>query len=63
MTLHMTRGVEADLAATAEVITEPGKKGPIILRARVDSWGADPDQARDLEHWVATSPLARFTID
>ena len=64
MTLHLKRGVEADLAATAEVVTDPEEKARIILRARVESWGADPDVARkDLDHWVATSPLVRFTID
>lgn len=64
MRLHLKRGVEADLAATAEVVTDPEEKARIILRARVESWGADPDVARkDLDHWVATSPLVRFTID
>jgi deazaflavin-dependent oxidoreductase (nitroreductase family) len=64
MTLHLKRGVSADLAATAEVITDPGEKGEIILRARVENWGANPDVARaDLDHWVATSPLVRFSID
>ena len=64
MTLHLKRGVEADLAATAEVVTDPEEKARIILRARVESWGADPDAARkDLDHWVATSPLVRFSVD
>lgn len=64
MTLHLKRGVAADLAATAEVITDPEEKGRIILRARVESWGADPDVARaELDHWVATSPVARFSIN
>jgi hypothetical protein len=64
MTLHLKRGVAADLDATAEVITDPERKGEIILRARVESWGADPDVARaDLDHWVATAPLVRFSID
>ena len=64
MTLHLKRGVEADLAATADLVTDPEEKARIILLARVESWGADPDVARkDLDHWVATSPLVRFTID
>jgi deazaflavin-dependent oxidoreductase (nitroreductase family) len=64
MTLHLKRGVEADLAATAEVITDPVEKGRIILRARVESWGADPDVAeKDLDYWIATSPVVRFSID
>ena len=64
MILHLKKGLKADLPATAEVITNPEEKARIILRARVESWGADPDQARaDLDHWVATSPLVRFSID
>jgi hypothetical protein len=63
MTLHLKRGIEADLAATAEVITDPEEKGEIILRARIESWGASPDTARaELDYWVATSPLVRFSI-
>ena len=64
MTLHLKRGVQADLAATAEVVTDPDEKARIILRARVESWGADPDVAqKDLDYWVATSPLVRFSVD
>ena len=64
MTLHLKRGVSADLPATAEVVTDPEEKARIILRARTQSWGADPDQARsDLDYWVATSPLVRFSLD
>lgn len=64
MTLHLKRGVEADLDATAEVITDPEERGRIILRARVESWGADPQVARsELDYWVATSPLVRFSLD
>ena len=64
MTLHLKRGVQADLAATAEVVTDSDEKARIILRARVESWGADPDTAqKDLDYWVATSPLVRFSID
>ena len=64
MTLHLKRGVQADLPATAEVVTDPEEKARIILRARVESWNADPEEARkDLDHWVATSPLVRFSIN
>jgi hypothetical protein len=64
MTLHLKRGVQADLSATADVITDPEEKGRIILRARVESWGADPELVRsELDYWVATAPLVRFSID
>jgi deazaflavin-dependent oxidoreductase (nitroreductase family) len=63
LTLHLKGGVAADLPGTAEVVTDPEEKARIILRARVESWGANPDQARaDIDHWVATSPLARVSL-
>ena len=64
ITVHLKRGVTADLDATAEVITDPEEKGKIILRARVESWGADPEVAQsELDYWIATAPLARVSID
>lgn len=63
MTLHLKRGVSADLPAKGTVITDPTEKAPIILRARVDSWRADPAQARaDLDYWAETSPLVRVEL-
>lgn len=63
MTLHLKRGVTADLPAKGTVITDPADKAPVILRARVESWGTDPDQASgDLDHWVETSPLVRVEL-
>jgi deazaflavin-dependent oxidoreductase (nitroreductase family) len=63
MTLHLKRGVTADLSAKGSVVTDPAEKAPVILRARVESWGADPDRARaDLDHWAETSPLVRVEL-
>lgn len=63
-TLHLKRGVKADLPATARVITDPAERHRVLWRARTESWGVDPDRAeRDHEHWVETSPLASFVID
>jgi deazaflavin-dependent oxidoreductase (nitroreductase family) len=63
VTLHLKRGVVADLPAKAKIISEPAEKGRIILRARVESWGVDPEKANsDMDHWVATAPAVRLTI-
>lgn len=63
MVLHLKRGVAADLPATGEVVTDPAVKAEVILRARVESWGADPVEARaDLGHWVETAPLVKVTV-
>lgn len=60
MTIHLKRGVGADVPATATVITNPADKADIILKARVESWGADADEARaDNDYWAKTSPLVR----
>lgn len=60
MTIHLKRGVEADVPATGTVITDPADKADIILRARVESWGAKADEARaDNDYWASTSPLVR----
>ena len=63
LTLHLKRGVTADLAAKGTVIDDPDEKAPVILRARVESWGADPEQARaDIDRWAASSPLVRVEL-
>jgi hypothetical protein len=62
-TLHLKRGVSADLAATATPISDPLERAAVIFQARTESWGADPAEARaDLEFWVETSPLVRFEV-
>lgn len=63
LTLHLKRGVTADLPATGIVITDPAEKAPVILRARVESWGADPERARaDIDYWSETSPLVQVEL-
>lgn len=60
MTIHLKRAVEADVPAKGTVITDPGDKADIILQARVESWGANADEARaDNDHWANTSPLVK----
>jgi deazaflavin-dependent oxidoreductase (nitroreductase family) len=61
MTIHLKRDVVADVPARATVIREPETRARIIYRARVESWGGDPEEVRaDLEYWVETAPLARL---
>ena len=63
LTLHLKRGVTADLAAQGTVINEPEEKAPVILRARVESWGADPEEAKaDIDRWATSSPLVRVDL-
>lgn len=63
-TLHLKRGVHADLPATASLITDPEERYRILWRARTESWAVEPGRAeRDHAHWVATSPLASFVVN
>jgi deazaflavin-dependent oxidoreductase (nitroreductase family) len=62
-TLHLKRGVAADLLATAYPVTDRDERAAVIFQARTESWGADPTEARaDLDFWVETSPLVRFEV-
>jgi F420H(2)-dependent quinone reductase len=60
-TLHLKRGVNADVPVVGEFEPDPAERGRVLLRARVDSWGADPDEATaNLGYWVDTAPFIRF---
>ncbi|MGH8958361.1 MAG: nitroreductase/quinone reductase family protein [Acidimicrobiia bacterium] len=57
-TLHLKRGLEADVPAVAAEITEPAERQRVIYRARTESWNASQEDARqDIDFWVRTSPL------
>ncbi len=65
-TFHLKHGVQADLAATATVVTDPEvRRG--ILQPIVDDYNArwTPDSPwphGDLDEWVANSPVALVTF-
>ena len=63
---HLKNGVQADLHATASVITDPDQRRD-ILRPIVDEYNArwSPDSPfphGELDEWVAGSPLALVTF-
>ena len=65
-TFHLKNGVQADLPATATVITEPDQRRG-ILRPIVDEfntrWAAGSPWPRgDLDEWVSNSPVALVTF-
>lgn len=63
MTIHLKRGITADVPAIATVIRDEKTRRELIYRARVESWKADPEQVRaDLDYWVETAPLARLEV-
>ncbi len=56
MTVHLTRGVTADLAATARIITDAAERRE-VLRYVARAW-----RRTDIEEMVAWSPLIEVTI-
>jgi deazaflavin-dependent oxidoreductase (nitroreductase family) len=62
-TLHLKRGVTADLPAVATVIKDPQERWNLLFRARTESWRVDPERARrDHQDWVDTAPLVSFNL-
>ncbi len=62
-TLHLKRGVQTDLPASATEITTPEERERVLFRILTESWNTDPAQARsDLPRWVKGAPLVRFSL-
>ncbi len=62
-TLHLKRGVSADLPATAVEIGDPEERARILFRILTESWDTAPEQAKtDLPAWVEGSPLIQFFL-
>ena len=60
-TLHLKRGVNADIPVVGEPEPDPVKRRAILLRVLVESWDSDPDRAEAAVHkWVDHSPFIRF---
>ena len=66
-TFHLKHGVQADLPATATVITDPGERRQILERFVAEfNDRRDPDgpwPVAVLDEWVARSPLVRVAFD
>jgi len=60
-TLHLKRGVEADVPVIGETESDPEVRGRILYRAIVDNWDGDPEKTRaELSLWVDQAPFIRF---
>jgi len=60
-TLHLKRGVTADLPVVGEPVTDDDQRARLVRRARVESWRADPDEVEStLTSWVRTAPFIKF---
>ena len=60
---HLKRGVQADLPARAEEITDPQEREKILRRIMIESWN-NPISKVDhiIDRWVAGAPLIRVEV-
>jgi deazaflavin-dependent oxidoreductase (nitroreductase family) len=60
-TLHLKRGITADIPVVGELEPDDAERARIIRRARIENWKAAPDEVEAaLQHWVETAPFVRF---
>jgi deazaflavin-dependent oxidoreductase (nitroreductase family) len=60
-TLHLKRGVKADIAVVGEPEPDREKRSVILYRALTENWDSPPDRVREsLDYWVDNSPFIRF---
>lgn len=60
-TLHLKRGVSADVPVRGEPEPDREERARILTRALIESWGSDPDRViAALDRWVDTAPFIRF---
>ena len=61
---HLKQGVQADVLATAQVLTDPDDRGAALRRILLESWD-NPREEVDhvIGRWVASAPLIRFAVN
>ncbi|MCH7583372.1 MAG: nitroreductase family deazaflavin-dependent oxidoreductase [Acidobacteria bacterium] len=60
-TIHLKKGVTADVEVVGEPEPDREERAQILRRALVESWGSEPEKAEaSLHKWVNTSPFIRF---
>lgn len=60
-TLHLKRGVQADVAVVGEPESDPDERARILRRALIESWDSPPDRVEaSLHKWVEGSPFIKF---
>jgi deazaflavin-dependent oxidoreductase (nitroreductase family) len=60
-TLHLKRGISADVTVVGEPEPDADERGRILRRALIESWDSPPDRVdASLHKWVDGSPFIRF---
>ena len=63
-TVHLKRGLSADVSASAREITEDSQRAEVLYRILTESWDNVPAKAEHiLPRWINGAPLVEFTID
>ena len=62
-TLHLKRGVHADIPVSAEVITDSEERETVLRRILLEAWDNPPSKVDHIiGRWVAGAPLIRFEV-
>ena len=60
-TLHLKRGITADVPVIGEPEPNPEVRARILRRALIENWDSDPERVEaSLHKWVGGTPLIRF---
>lgn len=60
-TLHLKRGISADVPVRGYNEPDPAERGRVLRRALIESWDSPPEGVdRALHKWVDNSPFIRF---
>ena len=62
-TLHLKRGIRADVPVSAEVITDEDERERVLRRILLEAWNNPPSKVDHIiGRWVADAPLIRFEV-
>ena len=60
-TLHLKRGIEADVPVIGEEEPDRQERRRVLLRALIESWDSDPQRSEAaVDRWVEEAPFIRF---
>jgi deazaflavin-dependent oxidoreductase (nitroreductase family) len=60
-TLHLKRGISADVTVRGHSEPDPAERGRVLRRALIESWDSPPEGVdKALHKWVENAPFIRF---
>ena len=63
-TLHLRRGLDVDLRAISEPVTDAESREPLLLRILTEGFKVELEEAKErLPTWTAEAPLVKFVIE